>query len=65
MLAAAMTHTCEGNKAIVKLLYTQNPNEAGTSFSFEYELDGDEISYWVLNEDGSRGTEGHARRVKN
>ncbi len=65
MEATAFTFTCEGNKATVKFLYTKNPNAVGAGFSFEYEIDGDEETYWVLNEDGSRGTEGHARRVKN
>ena len=65
MVTDAFTYTCEGNKATVKFLYSKDPNVVGSGFTFEYEQDGDELTYWILNEDGSRGTEGHSRRVKN
>ena len=50
-------------KVLAHRLYSTNPQLVGKEFTFEYEFDGDLLKYWVLQEDGSRGPMGKARRI--
>lgn len=62
--AAAMTHTCEGNIVTVNFLYDKSPNPTRSWFRWEYEINGDVLTYRTLNKDGSRNAEGRMRRVR-
>ena len=64
IFASGGTWSCEGNVATITHLYSRNPNEKGTSFKFEFEVEGDTIKYWVLNAEGERGDMGMSRRMK-
>ena len=58
------TWSCEGNVATMMQHYSHNPNAKGTSFKFEFEMEGDTAKYWVLDAEGERGTMGMSRRIK-
>ena len=53
------------SRITVHRLFSTVPNMPGTDFTFEYELEGDLIKYWEIQPDGTKGTMGKARRVKN
>jgi hypothetical protein len=57
------TWTCDGKRGTVTYTYTTDPSLAGTSFSFDYELEGDLERWWVVEPDGSRGWGGRAHKV--
>ena len=61
--ASAGTWTCEGNRATITYLFNKNPAFAGTSFDFEYEIEGNLTKYWIIQSDGSRGPMGKSWKV--
>ena len=63
--ADASTYKNESPSRInVTRLYSTTPDLIGTGISFDYEIDGDVIRYWIIQSDGSRGEMGKARRIK-
>ena len=58
------TYTITGPSRItVHRLFSSDPSLVGTEFSFDYEIDGDLVKYWVIRADGSRGPEGRSRKI--
>ena len=51
------------SKVTIHRLYSINPQLVGKDFTFEYQFEGDLCNYWILQEDGSRGPLGKARRI--
>lgn len=52
------------SRVTVHTLFSTSPSSPGTEFTFEYEFEGDLMKYWIIQPDGTRGTMGKARRVK-
>jgi hypothetical protein len=58
------TYTITGPSRItVHRLFSSDPSLVGTEFTFEYEIDGNLVKYWVIRPDGSRGPEGRSRKI--
>ncbi len=63
MTISAGTWTCDGERATVTPQFAQDPDEIGTSFSFDFHIIGDKGDYWVIDPEGERLPKGVARRV--
>ena len=62
--AFAVQIRCEDDRVYNEVLYNLNPNAAGSAGVSANELSGNEIQWWMLAEDGSRGERLSATRVK-
>lgn len=63
--AAVATYKFVGPSRItVHQLFSTNPNNVGTEFTWEYEFERELMKYWILQPDGSRGPMGKVRRVR-
>ncbi len=61
--ATAGSWSCEGKRCTFTRLFDKQMELAGTSFGFEYEVEGNLCRYWIIQPDGSRGPEGLARKL--
>lgn len=54
---------CNGTRVTVTHLYTKDPQQAGKTFQFDYELKDGRCRYWIIQADGSRGAEGSSVKM--
>lgn len=54
MTVGVYENSCEGTENHWKVLYHSNPNAVGATGISDFELDGDVIRWWVLDENGNR-----------
>jgi len=53
-----------GNKRIASThLLSNDPSRVGQSFSWDFEINGNFLAYWVIQSDGTRGYNGKARKL--
>ncbi|NIR49238.1 lipocalin-like domain-containing protein [candidate division KSB1 bacterium] len=64
LITGAGTYTFHDSVITVKLLYSGNPEEIGSSFSFIFKAEGDIGKYQVLFPDGNKGPVGMLRRLE-
>jgi hypothetical protein len=62
--AATGTWELESNsRAKSTFLYASNPDRKGNFVRYDFELVGDEFTYWIIQPDGSRGFSGKYRKL--
>jgi len=66
--AGSWEFTCEGSagklRTKTKMLYSLNFAEVGTEQLVDIEVQGDQVKWWHLGEDGKRGSLNAARRLR-
>ncbi len=64
VIAAVATWEMESeNRAKATYIYVSPVNGMGTSLRWDFERSGDELTYWVIQPDGSRGAPGKSRKM--
>lgn len=57
------TFSCNGNRATVTHRFSKDPQQAGQSFQFDFEIKDGRARYWIIQADGSRGVEGNSNKI--
>jgi hypothetical protein len=65
MNVIAGTHTIGDSIVNCTTRFHKDPNQAGKSWRWRYALNGDDIHWEVIDDDGAVTGEGNAKRVKN
>jgi hypothetical protein len=51
------------NRARARFIYSANPAQVGIYSSWDFVIEGDKITYWVIDENGNRTSPGFARKI--
>ncbi|MFO8174175.1 MAG: nuclear transport factor 2 family protein [Longimicrobiales bacterium] len=60
----ATTYTCAGPRMEMAILHSSDPREEGDTISADFRVSGDTLRWWLLTEEGQRGPEQIARRLR-
>jgi hypothetical protein len=51
------------NRARARFIYSVDPGQVGKYSSWDFVIDGDKITYWIIDQNGNRTSPGFARKI--